>query len=118
MMAAFPLVQAMNSGVMPPSRVVTFTFAPAASSIFAVSRSSLKAAQCSAVLPSPCAPSMSTLSFKRDCTALRSPRIAASERRASLAKASADASKIKVPIRMFFDLRSRLRRCYRRNVQP
>src|SRR5579875_3131733 len=84
----------MISGVMPPSRVVTRTLAPAWIRIFAISRSSRNAAQCSAVVPSPCEPSTSALCASRLFTAARSPRIAASDSRESPAAAARTAARM------------------------
>ena len=52
-MAGLPFLQAISSGVMAPTRVVAFGLAPAEMSSVATSRSSLNAAQCSGVMPSP-----------------------------------------------------------------
>ena len=59
--------------VMPPSRVVARTLAPADSSICASAASPLVAAQCSAVMPSPCAALTSAPCFS---SALHRGRIA------------------------------------------
>src|SRR5262249_4555223 len=75
---ALPLRAAMRSGVYAPLRVVARTFAPAYKSIFASSRSFLLAAQCSAVMPSPCAELTSAPSLSSARTASLLPCMAAS----------------------------------------
>src|SRR5258708_2487999 len=96
--AAFPLVQAMNSGVMAPSRVAAFTFAPAASKVFTISRSSLYAAQCSAVAPSPWAAFTSAFCFSRERTASLSFCMTASASRVSPVAAKSSAAIQSPPI--------------------
>src|SRR5262249_31634082 len=96
---AYPLVQAMNSGVMAPSRVAAFTSAPAARSDFTRSRSSCIAAQCKAVEPSPWGALTSTFCFTRERTSSWFPCIAASESRESPAFAhTSAAARLKPPI--------------------
>src|SRR5579872_556021 len=84
----------MNSGVAAPKRVVALTFAPEASRSLASSTSSFWAAQCRAVLPSPCAPLTSALSWISRRTASRLPCWAASATRVSAAYVSAASPRI------------------------
>src|SRR5215469_1368240 len=76
--AGFPFLQAIIRGVIAPTRVAAFTFAPAARSILVISASSLYAAQCSAVVPSPWAALTSAFCSIRERTASLLPCMAAS----------------------------------------
>src|SRR5579864_758031 len=95
---ALPLVAARNSGVIAPTRVSTFMFAPAASSILTISVSFFNAAQCIAVIPSLWAAFTSAFAFSKVRTTERSPCIAASATRRSAPAATVDSATQQTPI--------------------